>query len=132
MQYDPHADRFQPVGGKQDPGESDMMDTLRREMAEELGLGHSPGPEECTLTLLGDGWVEKTLSATYGILTHYTFSFYQVTAIRFPIVIDQDTRWLTRSEIISGRTHDGRPVTTIYQQALGWELLDALEPSSFK
>lgn len=128
MQYDLHARRFQPIGGKRDPDDDDMMATLRREIGEELGLGYSPGPDQCTLMPLGDGWVERALSATYGILTHYTFSFYQVSSIRFPIVIDSLTRWLTRAEVLAGCTVDGRPITPIYQQALGWEMLDALPP----
>lgn len=128
MQYDLHAGRYQSIGGKRDPDDGDMMDTLRREIGEELGLGHPPGPDECTLALLGDGWVEQALSATYGVFTQYTFTFYQVIDIRFPIAIDDVTRWLTRAEILAGHAADGRLITPIYQQALGWEMLDALEP----
>lgn len=128
MQYDLHAGRYQSIGGKREPSDGDMMDTLRREIGEELRLGYSPGPHQCRLTPLGEGWVEQTLSATYGVLTRYTFSFYQVTDIRFPIATDDATRWLTRAEILAGRAGDGRPITPIYQQALGWEMLDALEP----
>lgn len=128
MQYDPHAGRYQPIGGKREPDDSDMMGALRREIGEELQLGCPPGPDECRLTLLGDGWVEKSLSATYGVLTQYSFSFYQVSNVSFPIVTDDATRWLTRAEVIAGRASDGRTITPIYQQALGWELLDALEP----
>lgn len=128
MQFDPHAGRYQPIGGKRDPDDVDMMDTLRREIGEELGLGYSPGPDKCRLTPLGDGWVEQTLSATYGILTRYTFSFYQVSDIRFSITTDELTRWLTRAEVLGGRASDGHPITPIYQQALGWGMLDALQP----
>jgi hypothetical protein len=49
-----------------------------------------------------------------------------VQAIRFPIRIDGDTRWLTRDEIAAGHADDGRPITPIYQQALGWDRLDSL------
>ena len=125
MQYDAHAGRYQPVGGKYEPNDGDMMTTLRREMIEELEL---PGTPECTLTLLGDGWEETTLSATYGVLTQYTFSFYQVSDIDFQIEVDSITRWLTRSEILAGCASDGRPISPIYQHALGWELLDSLPP----
>jgi 8-oxo-dGTP pyrophosphatase MutT (NUDIX family) len=131
MQYDLHARRYQPIGGKREPSDGDMMDTLRREIGEELGLGYSPGADACKLTQLGDGWMEKTLSATYGILTEYTFSFFQVTGIRFPVATDDMTHWLTRAEVFAGRAIDGRTITSIYQQALGWDLLDELAPASF-
>ncbi len=128
MQFDLHAGRYQPIGGKREPGDTDMMSTLRREIGEELELGYLPEPGDCRLTLLSDEWVERTLSATYGILTEYTFSFYQVSEILFPITTDNETRWLMRTEILAGQACDGRPITSIYQQALGWEMLDALEP----
>ncbi|MBN1310348.1 MAG: NUDIX hydrolase [Anaerolineae bacterium] len=123
MQYDAHAGRYQPIGGKHDPDDIDMMDTLRREMMEELELDSMP---ECTLTQLGNGWEETTLSATYGILTQYTFSFYQVRDINFPIEISSITRWLTRAEVRAECADDSLPISPIYQQALGWDMLDAL------
>ncbi|MBN1428067.1 MAG: NUDIX domain-containing protein [Anaerolineae bacterium] len=125
MQYDSHADRYQPIGGKREPDDGNVEETLRREMVEELRLGDVP---KCTLTSLGAGWKETTLSATYGILTQYTFSFYRVSDIDFSIEVDNITRWLTRAEILAERADDGRPISPIYQQALGWELLDALAP----
>jgi 8-oxo-dGTP pyrophosphatase MutT (NUDIX family) len=128
MQYDRHAGRYQPVGGKREPFETDLAVTLRREMAEELGLDAPPGPELVSLTLVGEGWVETTLSATYGILTRYTFSFFRASDIRFRLPVDADTRWLTRAEIAAGRAADGRDVSPIYQQALGLDLLDGLPP----
>jgi hypothetical protein len=128
MQYDTHARRFQAIGGKHEPCDVDMEATLRREMAEELVLPAPPGVDQCMLWPLGAGWVETALSATYGILTHYTFTFYQVSDIHFPIIVDNITRWLTRAEIAAGCAADGRPISPIYQQALGWELLDALTP----
>jgi 8-oxo-dGTP pyrophosphatase MutT (NUDIX family) len=125
LQYDAHAGRYQAIGGKHEPGDRDMIDTLHREMMEELEL---EDPPRCTLEILGEGWEETTLSATYGILTQYTFSFYQVRDIDFPIEINSITRWLTRAEIMAERAGDDLPISSIYQQALGWEMLDALSP----
>lgn len=127
MQYDAHAGRFQPIGGKQEPYEHDLGDTLRREMAEELGLNAPPGPDACTLTLLRDDWQVTVLSATYGVLTCYTIAFYAVSRVRFPIRTDQDTCWLTREEIAAGRSHDGRAVSSAYVEGLGLERLDQIE-----
>jgi 8-oxo-dGTP pyrophosphatase MutT (NUDIX family) len=126
MQYDLHAGRYQPIGGKREPAEVDLAETLRREIAEELGLPELPGPDQVRLSPVGAGWVETTLSATYGILTQYTFSFFQCSDIRFPLRLDRDTRWLSRAEIAAARAEDGRDISPIYQQALGFDLLDGL------
>jgi 8-oxo-dGTP pyrophosphatase MutT (NUDIX family) len=126
MQFDRHANRYQPIGGKREPGEADLTVTLRREMAEELGLADSPGPVLVTLTPVGSSWAETTLSATYGILTQYTFGFFHAADIAFPLSIDDDTHWLTRAEIAGGRAGNGRDISTIYQQGLGLDLLDGL------
>jgi len=126
MQYDRHGGRYQPIGGKRDPGETDLSATLRREIFEELSLAAIPGPDQLRLTPLGEGWRELTLSATYGVLTQYTFAFFLAEDIRFPIHPDADTRWLTRAEIAAGRAADGRPISDIYQRGLGLDLLDGL------
>jgi 8-oxo-dGTP pyrophosphatase MutT (NUDIX family) len=129
MQYDRHAGRFQPLGGKQEPGEGDPGEALRRELAEELALGALPGPDVCALTPLLEGWQTVIPSPTYGVLTGYTFAFFHVTAVRFPIRIDADTRWLTRGEIERGRADDGRDISPIYLEALGLARLDGLSLS---
>jgi 8-oxo-dGTP pyrophosphatase MutT (NUDIX family) len=128
MQFDRHAGRYQPIGGKREPAEADLAETLRRELAEELGLPEPPGPDQVSLSPVGHGWVETTISATYGILTRYTFGFFHCSDIRFPLRVDRDTRWLTRAEVAAGRADDGRDVSPIYQQALGLDLLDGLPP----
>jgi 8-oxo-dGTP pyrophosphatase MutT (NUDIX family) len=126
MQFDGHAGRYQPIGGKREPFDADAEAALRREIAEELQLAAPPGPDQITLEPVGEGWVETTLSATYGILTQYTFSFFRAGDIQFAIPLDEDTRWLTRAEIAAGRAEDGRAISPIYLQALGLDLLDNL------
>jgi 8-oxo-dGTP pyrophosphatase MutT (NUDIX family) len=129
MQYDRHAGRFQPLGGKQEPGDGDPGVALRRELAEELALGSPPGPELCELSLLQEGWEKVALSATYGVLTRYTFTFFHVVNVRFPIRLDGDTCWLKQSEIASGLAGDGRAISPIYVEALGLARLNALSLS---
>lgn len=126
MQFDRHGGRYQPVGGKRDPGETDLAAALRREIYEELGLASIPGPDRLRLTPVGQGWHELTLSATYGVLTDYTFAFFLAEDVGFPIPSDEQTRWLTRAEIAAGRAADGRPVSDIYQRGLGLGALDDL------
>ena len=126
MQYDRHGGRYQPIGGKRDPGETDLSATLRREICEELALPSIPGPDQLRLTPLGEGWQELTLSATYGVLTRYTFAFFLAEDIRFPLTTDADTRWLTRAEVAASRADDGRAISDIYQRGLGLDVLDGL------
>ena len=128
MQYDIHANRYQPLGGKQDPGEDDWATTLRRELFEELGLAQLPGPKDCTLSVILSDWSTTQISATYGVLTRYTFTFFNVENIRFPIVVTGDTRWLSRDEIVAGRAGDGRAISALYVDALGLDQLDLLPP----
>jgi 8-oxo-dGTP pyrophosphatase MutT (NUDIX family) len=123
MQWDAHAGRYQPIGGKLAAGDADTAAALRREMMEELGLAAIPGPELCALALLRSGWRTMAVSATYGLLTAYEMDFYAVSGIRFPIRVDADTRWLTFTEIAGQMAADGRAVSPVYAEGLG---LDAL------
>ena len=129
MQYDAPAGQYQPLGGKHAAGDANSEDALRRELAEELELSRLPTPEECEMVLLSEGWTTEALSATYGLLTHYSFDFYHVRRLAFPLPAGSDTRWLTRIEILSGQAHDGQPITDIYRLALGVAQMDALQPT---
>lgn len=129
MQFDAHAGRYQPIGGKVDPGDADAEAALRREIGEELGLDAPPGPAACALARLCQGWQTLALSATYGILTAYEMDFYAVSEVRFSIRTGPDTRWLSREEIAALRAADGRAISPVYEQAFGgMAALDALPP----
>jgi 8-oxo-dGTP pyrophosphatase MutT (NUDIX family) len=130
MQYDEHAGQFQMLGGKAKPGEHDLTETLRRELAEELGLPTTPGEADCILMLLETDWEIVSLSPTYGLLTRYAFSFYHVGRVRFSVCTDQDTCWLSGDEIMACRAADGRPISALYHDALGARL--AALPDSFQ
>jgi 8-oxo-dGTP pyrophosphatase MutT (NUDIX family) len=126
MQYDLHARRYQPIGGKMEIEDAGLEAALRREVAEELRLDSPPGSEVLVVEEIGT-WQETALSATYGLLTRYRFTFFAARQVGFPLKIDSETHWLRRSELLSGVAEDGRPITPIYQQALGIETLDDLE-----
>jgi 8-oxo-dGTP pyrophosphatase MutT (NUDIX family) len=126
MQYDAPAGRYQWIGGKQDPGDASPEAALRREIYEELALDAPPGPDACTLTRLESGWPTLNLSATYGILTGYAFTTFNVEVVRFRIPTDADTRWLSLEEIAAGRADDGRSVQGL--GALSIDRLAALPP----
>lgn len=127
MQFDAHAGQYQPIGGKVDSTDKDSAGALCREIGEEMELGALPVEEFCKLNLLISDWTAAKISPTYGVMTEYTFDFYHVTDIKFPIQQNGYTRWLRRGEIERGRADDSRPVSTVYLEALGMEQLDALE-----
>lgn len=110
MQFDAPAGRYQWIGGKHDPEDASPDAALRREIAEELGLDAPPGPDDCTLTVLESNWPTANLSATFGILTAYAFTYFSVEAVRFPILTDARTRWLSLEEVAGGQAADGRAV----------------------
>lgn len=126
MQWDAHAGRYQPLGGKREPGDPDTAAALRREIREELGLDRIPTRDECALTSLLAGWPTEEISAAYGIYTRYSIDYYAATRISFPVRAGGETRWLSRREIAAGRADDGRAVSDTFQRALGWNPLDAL------
>lgn len=127
MQYDRHGGRYQPIGGKQDPEDASPEAAMRREVMEELCLDALPGPDVLGLEAIGPRWHTSELSATYGILTAYEMRFFNVTALRFQLLDDEDTRWLTRAEIALRQADDGRPISPVYEHGLGGlDVLDAL------
>jgi len=126
MEFDAEAGQYQPIGGKQESGDGDPTETLRREMAEELGLPALPDPEACRFSPLAMAWRVTRLSATYGVLTRYTFNFYHATGITFPLPTDSNRRWISRREVLAGQADDGRPVSSLYLEAIGPEGLDRL------
>lgn len=123
LEYDVHAGQYQPIGGKWDASDRDGDAALRREIAEELGLVESPSSELCTLTPLLAGWGTMALSATYGILTQYAFDFYHVTGLAVDVPSGGDVRWVSLEELAQGMAVDGRAISTIYAEALGFEAI---------
>lgn len=126
MQYDPHGGQYQPIGGKVDRRDADSEAALRREIAEELALDAQPGPDLVALAPVLVDWGMESISPTYGILTRYAFDFFHVRRLHVPLPADDETRWLTREEISTGRALDGRAISRVAVDALGWEQLDGL------
>jgi len=127
MQYDYKARRYQPVGGKVDPEDKDAVAALCREIFEELELSSIPTGSDLTLELIKEGWHEQTISATYGILTSYTFSFFHITDIwSFSLRQNNINQWLPQAEIAAGYAADGRDITPIFNVGVGWGVLNTL------
>ncbi len=126
MQYDVHAQRYQPIGGKRNLEDANDETALRREMFEELELSHIPSKSEVALRKVASQWQQQALSATYGVLTRYTFSFFFVETLKVDLLDNAGNQWLSQSEISRGTADDGRAISPIYSDALGWEHLNFL------
>jgi len=115
MQYDQKARQFQPLGGKQEHFDADGEAALTRELCEELAIAElRPGHDFKVRPLKQDVKVDE-VSASVHVVTRYSHSFYHLTDIRFPIVTDQMTRWLTVDEVTAGKTGDGLAVTSLFE-----------------
>jgi 8-oxo-dGTP pyrophosphatase MutT (NUDIX family) len=111
-QFDARADQFQLIGGRMEPDETPEQTALR-ETLEEVGP-HQPATPDVALTALFDGQPAletDELSATYGALTRYTFYAFRA-AFAAPLTLGPHDRWVTRSEMLAGRTYDGKKLGT--------------------
>lgn len=111
-QFDARANQFQLIGGRMEPNETPEQTALR-ETLEEVGP-QQPTPPSVTLIALFDGQPAletDELSATYGALTRYTFYAFRA-AFAAPLTLGPHDRWVTRGEMLAGRTHDGHKLGT--------------------
>lgn len=127
MQFDEKADQFQPLGGKREADDPTVEAALLRELAEELNLDPLAS-DSCQLVPLVLNKRYQQVSATLQVITQYEHSFYHVRAIRFPLVVDDLTRWISLNEIRAGVTHDGRKISPLVL-SLSLETLESLSTS---
>ncbi|MBX3061518.1 MAG: NUDIX domain-containing protein [Anaerolineae bacterium] len=111
LQYDHKAEQFQPIGGKCEAFDADNYAALIRELCEELNLEHLELGKDLTITPIFEHESQRRVSATLQLITQYDHSFYHLTNIHFPLNTDDDTRWLTLDEVITGRSIDGKKVS---------------------
>lgn len=130
MQYDHKAEQFQPIGGKCEAYDADNYASLIRELCEELNLEPLEQGKDLTITPIFEHEAQRRVSATLQLITQYDHSFYHLTDVRFPLYTDDDTRWLTLDEVITGRSRDGKKVSGLLG-SLTAEKLNAL-PYSVK
>ncbi len=128
MQYDEPARQFQPLGGKRERGDDSNAATLVRELREELFMDHLLPGRDFTLYPLVEGIRETSVSDSVYVLSAYEHSFYQLLDVRFTLPTDNQTRWLTIYELVSGQTHDGLKVSRLIATYLA-EILPSLRYS---
>jgi 8-oxo-dGTP pyrophosphatase MutT (NUDIX family) len=116
-QFDARADQFQLIGGRIEPGET-LLDAANREVCEEMGPAAKsplrPGVDFTLQPLFGANPALVTIetSQTYGALTRYTFYGCSATWASPPALGPSD-RWISVSEALASRTHDGKRVGNI-------------------
>lgn len=121
MQYDNNADQFQFIGGRRSPNDATLLDTVIREIDEEV-VDSLVYQEDYQLELVVDDLtIEATLSPTFGALTEYHFYVYHLTGLHKPLTLQDNDKWVHVSEVISGEVnHNGKTVTSnnnaMYQQ----------------
>jgi len=136
VQWDARAGQYQVIGGRQKADldwEEPIEQTAVRELEEELGYQVSHEAGDFTLAFLAAFEGDKRLSPSFGALTAYRFTFFQ--ALNLPaITLGPDDRWVSRAELLAGRTEDGQPIRSNHigplEKAMG-KTIDAL-PSSFQ
>ncbi len=136
VQWDERAGQYQVIGGRQkeDRGWREPIErTAIRELEEELCYQVSYEAGDFRLDYLADFEGGKRLSPSFGALTAYHFTFFHTRDLP-PIDLCPLNRWVTRAELLAGRTDDGRPVRGNHIEPLERKMgrrIDEL-PSSFK
>jgi 8-oxo-dGTP pyrophosphatase MutT (NUDIX family) len=118
MQYDRAAGQFQPLGGKREESDSSNEAALVRELSEELALDGLAAGRDFAILPLAEHVRSRAVSASLNVITEYEHSFYHLTNVRFPLMTDSDTRWITAVELARGRTDDGRRVSRLVVDVL--------------
>lgn len=121
MQHDSAAEQYQPIGGKREIFDANDEAAMIRELCEELALESVTPGRDFTLQLVGEVRGEQKVSSSLQLLTRYSHTYFHFTEVRFPLNTDEQTRWLTLTELEAGRTADGVTIST---------LLSALPPGT--
>jgi len=136
VQWDERAGAYQLIGGRQKVDRDwvePIQETAVRELEEELGGQVHLAAGDFRLEPLATFGGVVRLSPSFGALTAYQFHFFQAVDLP-PLQLGPTDRWVTRAELLDGRTNEGDPVRgdhiPLLEQALGLSI-EAL-PSSFR
>ena len=133
-QWDEQAGSYQVIGGRQRENDGwiePIEDTIVREIEEELNFQISFAEDGFQIEQLAQFEGKTRLSPTFGALTAYHFTFFRLAGLESLHLASSD-RWLTRHELLSGHTIDGKRVRgdhiLLLERTLG-QRVDALPPS---
>ena len=121
VQHDGKRDDFGLIGGRFEPRDADLLQTMTREIGEELGLEFG---EDYTLReLIHEISVPARRSPTYGVLTAYHYRLYSVQMLKGVRLETADNRWVSKEELLAGWMDSG-------EQIAAWhaEMIDGLLP----
>lgn len=133
FQYDANADQYQFIGGRWRPGDSDLRETMIREIEEELEEGALVHGRDYTLQMVAqDVSPPLTLSPTFGALTAYDFTVYLMTGLQRDLVLQPEDRWVPVDQIRRGVVIEADGSECPFERTDIYETLDDLLPGGWE
>lgn len=119
------TDEYRLVGGRFEPGDGDLLETMKREMLEELGLEYEK--DYALDELVHELAVSARLSPTYGVLSSYRYCLYKAEMIGKIHLKVGDNRWVTKRELLAGRMDSGEKIAAWHAKAIDDQLPGGLD-----
>ena len=131
VQLDQAAGAYQLIGGRRRSSDEDACSTMQREIEEELARNDLKYKRDFDLNKLSDGLLLKKLSPTYGAYSEYDMAYYQAFIWREQLILGPDDKWVSLSELMSGKTRAGEPIFEALIEKLDAELPGGLKHLPF-
>jgi len=119
------VDEYRLIGGRFEPGDSDLLGTMKREMLEELGLEY--GKDYILEELIHELVVPTRLSPTYGVLSSYHYRLYSVKMTRKVQLKMGDNRWVSKRELLAGQMDSGEKIAVWHAEIIDSQLPGGLD-----
>lgn len=118
MQFDPKTHQYKTIGGNKELFDRDNVETLKREISEELPKSKLTYNENYKLKLMCNS-KERIISSVFGAYTEYDLHFYHAYEINGDeLILAQNDRWITIDEIKKRRADDGVEVFHMSQEVI--------------
>lgn len=111
LQFDRNANQYQFIGGRWRDSDGPVINTMVREIEEELEGNLLIYEQTYKLAIVADDLVPNlVLSPTFGALTEYHFWIYHMLDLASPLTLQADDRWVPVKQILNGAviTEDGQ------------------------
>lgn len=120
------SDEYRLIGGRFEPSDGDLLETMKREMLEELGLEYE---KEYTLDeLIHELPVSARLSPTYRVLTSYHYRVYGAKIARGQMQLKADeNRWVSKRELLAGQMDSGERIAAWHAKTIDELLVGGLD-----
>lgn len=127
FQYDERSQHFQLVGGRKKFNDQNALETMKREIDEELTPNRLEYKKDYELKELKPDLRNCNLSYTFGAYTEYRFTIYQLFLKRPQLILGPNDRWITLQEIFDGKEKTGIRVSGDYLKELDEQLPGGLK-----